>query len=203
MNIQQIFKNKPAILLASGPSLDDNTIKIIEKYKDEYIIFGCNDTYTLCDFIDVFYACDGKWWKVHATSFFEKYKNLQHVYTQDADTATRYKINLVKGKHSNGISTNPQEIHWGSNSGFQQLNLALLMGCSKFILVGYNMQSVAGKTHFFTDRDSSLMRNSPYPTFQKAFKHIQKELKPYIVNCTPNSALSMFRQADLEEELCT
>lgn len=200
MHIKQIYKNKPVILIATGPSLTEEVVEIIRKYKDKYIIFGCNDSYRLIDFLDVFYACDVRWWNKWGDSFREKYPNLP-AYTQSEEHKHSHNLTVVTGKHRSKLSTNPKEIHWGSNSGFQILNLALLFGCSKFILVGYNMQLVDGKSHFFGDHEFPLRSRSPYNKFIAAFQTVQEEVKPYIVNCTPNSALKNFRTNDLEDEL--
>lgn len=202
MNIKQRFKNKPAILIATGPSLTEEVVEVIRKYKDDYVIFGCNDTYRLVDFLDIHYACDKKWWDHHGHKFREKFPELES-WTQSKESAQKYGLNLVEGEHRPRLSTDPTKIHWGSNSGFQQLNLAFLMGCSKFILVGYNMRRDGkNKSHFFGDHPGNLKSSSPYPKFIEAFNLIQKEIKPFIVNCTPESALGMFRKNDLEAELC-
>lgn len=199
--IKQKFKNKPAILIATGPSLTEEVVSVIEKYKDHYVIFGCNDAYKIVDFLDIHYACDKRWWDHNGKDFREKYPNLES-WTQDKASAQKYSLNVIDGVFRPKLSASSNIIHWGSNSGFQQLNIAFLMGCSKFILVGYNMKkSRDGKSHFFGDHPSAMRSNSPYPTFVEAFNSIQKEIKPFIVNCTPDSALRMFRYNDLEEEL--
>lgn len=198
--IQQEFKNKPAILIATGPSLTEEVIETVRKYEKDYVIFGCNNAYEVVDFLDIHYACDKKWWDVHQGPLKKKFPHLR-TYTQDEMAAEVYNLSLIGGQYRGGLSIDSSKIHFGSNSGFQLLNLALLFGCSKFILVGYNMQKVDGKTHFFGDHPHDLKSNSPYPKFVQAFQTIQAELKPLIVNCTPDSALTMFRFNQLEDEL--
>ena len=199
--ITQRFKNKPAILIATGPSLNEEVVEVIRKYKDDFVIFGCNDSYKIVDFLDIHYACDLKWWDYHAREVKELRPDLE-CWTGSETAAKKYGLTYIEGKYVSRLSIDPSIIHWGSNSGYQQLNIAFLMGCSKFILVGYNMKKDSkGKSHFFGDHPKKIRSNSPYPTFVASFNTIQKEIKPYIVNCTPDSALTMFRQNDLEEEL--
>lgn len=198
--IQQEYRNKPAILIATGPSLNEEVVETIREYKNDYIIFGCNDSYVLVDFLDVHYACDLRWWNHHYEIVEELRPGLRKI-TQDEAAAEMYNLELIKGKYKPKLSVDSTHIHYGSNSGYQLLNLAFLMGCNKFILVGYNMQKVANKAHFFGDHPQPMKSNSPYTKFVSAFETIQKEIKPFIVNCTPNSALKNFRYNDLEDEL--
>lgn len=201
MILPPYFKDRPAILMATGPSLTSEVIETVRKYKDNFVILGCNDTYSVVDFLDLHYACDYHWWVEHAESYIEKYPNLLP-YTQSKEASEKWGFHLVEGRGRKGLSINSNYIHWGNNSGYQLLNLALLAGCSKFILVGYNMQVVDGKRHYFGNHPGKLNTLSPYTKFVRQYNTIQKRLKPYIVNCTPNSALTMFRYNNLEDELC-
>lgn len=187
--------------MASGPSLTEEVIETIRPHKDRFIIFGCNDVYKVVDYLDVHYACDTRWWDMWGEDFKEKRPALES-WTQCKTSSEKYNINYIAGRHDKRLSTDPSIIHYGSNSGFQQLNLAFLMGCSIFILVGYNMKAVQGKSHYFGDHPTDLKRNSPYPRFVSAFNTIQSEIKDLIINCTPDSALTNFKQKQLEEILC-
>lgn len=195
------FEGKPAILIATGPSLTEDVVKTIEKYKDNFVIIGCNDSYRIVDFLDIHYACDRRWWQHHGDAFRQKYPELES-YTQCKESAEKYNLIPVEGTSARGLSIDPERIHWGANSGYQILNLALLFGCSKFILVGYNMTVWNNKRHFFGDHPQPINSTSPYTLFVSNYRGIQKELHPYIVNCTPHSALSMFKFNNLEDELC-
>ena len=186
--------------MASGPSLTDEVIETIRPYRDDFVIFGCNDIYKVVDFLDVHYACDTKWWDVWGEDVKERRPNLES-WTPCKPSSEKYKINYIKGEHKEKLSISNKKIHYGSNSGYQQLNLAFLMGCSYFILVGYNMQRVSSKSHYFGDHPKTLQRNSPYHRFTDAFKTIQPEIKELIINCTTNSALTMFKYVELEKAL--
>lgn len=199
--IKQEFKNKPAILIATGPSLTEEVVETIRKYKNDYVIFGCNDSYQLVDFLDIHYACDARWWSHHIEQINSLRPGLRS-WTQHEETSIQYDLNLISGKYEKGLSLSSDLIHYGSNSGYQLLNLALLFGCNKFILVGYNMRAVQGKSHFFGEHPQKIRSTSPYNKFVEAYRQIQSEFKPHIVNCTPDSALTMFRNNNLEDELC-
>lgn len=194
------YPNKKFILCATGPGLTEKVIETIRPYKDDYVIFGINDSYRVIDFLHEHYACDGKWWRQWGDDFRQVCPELSS-WTQDAQMAQQYKLQHSPGKHNKGFSLESNLIHFGSNSGYQALNIAYLMGGCKFILVGYNMQAVDNKKHFFGDHPPGLNSNSPYPSFVKNFDTIQPEIKQLVINCTPNSALTCFEKADLAETL--
>jgi hypothetical protein len=199
MAVSLKYRNKPAILMATGPSLTEEVIETIRSYKDKYAIFGCNDTYAVVDYLDEHYACDTAWWNYHGAKVIRKYPNS---WTQCKNSAEKFKLNYIAGRTVRGLSLDSNLIHYGSNSGYQQLNIAFLMGCSKFILVGYNMGVPEGKQkHYFGDHPTGVNRSSTYDKFIKAYNTIQPEIKELIINCTPDSALTTFKYNDLEKEL--
>lgn len=192
------YRNKKFVMCATGPSLTTEVIETIRKYKDDHVIFGINDSYRSIDFLDEHYACDEKWWKIWGRDFREKYPYLSS--WAYGSNAAEFGVKVIKGFHNTGFSLRQDKVHYGSNSGYQALNIAFLMGGRKFILVGYNMQKTNGKSHFFGDH-LQMNNNSPYNIFIQNYNTIQAPIKDLIVNCTENSALNCFRKGNLEEEL--
>lgn len=196
-----MFPGETAVLMATGPSLTPEVIDTVRKYKNKVKVFGCNDTYSVVDYLDVHYACDGAWWDKHPNVLSTLPPDC-HVWTQEVRTAQALGINYIKGSHNKGLCLDkPDHIHYGSNSGYQQLNLAYHYGIRRFLLVGYNMQPVDGKSHYFGDHPAGLANTSPYDKFLKAFATIPNNIKETIINCTPNSALTFFKYIPLEEAL--
>ena len=81
---------------------------------------------------DVLYGCEPRWWNVHKDcDGFEGVKWSTHDKASSAndkiEIADKYDINIVKGAHGPGFSTDPGLIHYGDNSGFQSVNLAILL----------------------------------------------------------------------------
>lgn len=194
------YPNKCFILCATGPSLTTEVIETIRPYKDNYVIFGINDSYRVIDFLDEHYACDGKWWNQWGSDFRHVYPELSS-WTQDTSSAQKFNLNHTPGRHSKDLSLDSSLIHFGSNSGYQALNIAFLMGGRKFILLGYNMKASKGKKHFFGDHPEGLNKNSPYDSFVKNFNTIRPEIRKLVINCTEDSALDCFVKADLKEIL--
>lgn len=201
--IPALFEGDTAVLFATGPSLTPEVIETVRPYwvTGKVRAFGCNDCYSVIDYLDVHYACDGAWWDKHP----DVLKTLPpdcHVWTQEKRVAEKLGINYIAGSHDKNLCTlRKNHIHFGSNSGFQQLNIAYHYGIEKFLLVGYNMQMVDGKRHYFGDHPQGLSQTSPYNRFVEYFNSISDKIKERIINCTPNSALTEFQYMDLKEAL--
>lgn len=197
--IPEKHKGKQFIMCGTGPSLTPEVIELLRQYKNKYIIFGINDSYRAIDFLDEHYACDGRWWNVWGSDLRSKYPDLSCWCHENK--GTEYKAIKINGAWKPDLSVDPKIIHFGHNSGYQALNIAFLMGGVKFILVGYNMQKVNNLNHYFGNHENGLKNNSPYDKFISSFDTISNKYKEMIVNCTTDSALKMFRLAELKDEL--
>lgn len=190
------------VVAASGPSL---TADVAASCRGETVL-AVNDAYRLFPAAPVLYACDSKWWDVHegCPGFVgEKWSSHGSAEHNDkTECAVRYDLDLVQGHDREGFSLNHSCIHYGSNSGFQAINLAILFGARRIVLVGFDMSS-QGKSHFFGEHPEGLIRNSSYerfiPQFERAARRLPADIK--IINSTPGSALRCFPMMDLEDAL--
>ena len=125
--------------------------------------------------------------------------------TQDVKV-NRSDVMRVPSVDRPGLSLDPMRIHQGGNGGYQALNLAVLMGATKVILLGYDMHATAESKHFHPDHPLGL--NNPYPgLFEKWIQNFRttlddlKKASVTVVNCTPDSALDCFPRVPLEDVL--
>lgn len=182
------------IVAGSGPSLSEAPIDYIKRKSVK--IIAVNDSYQLLPFADVLYACDAKWWDVHngVPEFSgEKWSTHDEGSNKKITTAEKYGLNLVKGESGKGFSVDTSVIHYGDNSGFQAINLAVLLGAKTIFLIGFDMHSKNGR-HFFGNHPEPLTNNVVYERFIKNFdlaaQCLPEGLK--IINCTPDSAIKCF-----------
>jgi len=204
MEVPCLYPNETAVLFATGPSLTPEIVEQVRPYHESGRVraFGCNDSYLLVDYLDVHYACDDCWWDYNGITCLKGLPSNCHVWTQSEKSSIKFKINHIPGSHNSGLYIKDRNhIHFGSNSGFQLLNLAYHYGVRRFILLGYNMGPVNNKRHFFGNHPGNMNKDSPYETFRIEFNRIQKDIKSSIVNCTVNTSLTCFRQSDLLTEL--
>lgn len=89
-------------------------------------------------------------------------------------------------------------MHEGRNSGYQVLNLVVLMGAARVLLLGYDMRHIEGRKHWHGDHPKKLA--NPQATFlaecARAYDTIQP-LSCEVLNCTPGSAIRRFPFVDL------
>lgn len=190
------------MVAATGPSL---TPKVAEAVRGHRCI-AVNDAYKLLPFSDVLYACDGSWWNVHAgcPGFAgEKWSSHGTGYNDKLATAQKYGLQLVSGAEKEGFSLEPSLIYYGSNSGFQAVNLAILFGATRIVLVGFDMSVRSGKRHFFGDHPAPLRNSANYANFIRPFERAAKTLPSHItiLNATPGSALRCFPMVKLDDAL--
>lgn len=205
------WASKPCIIAASGPSL---TPDVAEQCRAAHAagthnVAVVNDAFKLLPFADLLYACDQAWWNVHNgcpqfqgqkwSSQHHRMENRQPVNEKRA-VAKKYNLQLIHGRHADGFCFEPGVIHYGSNSGFQCVNLILQFGATEIILVGFDMRSVNGKRHFFGNHPRPLNNTANYeqwvPHFAKAAKTMPSHIR--IINATPDSAIKCFPMMDLK-----
>jgi hypothetical protein len=167
-------------------------------------VIAVSDAWRLMPWADALYSCDGHWWDLHTPAFAGEKWSSHHAPGNDKlAAAERHGLTLVRGQASKGFSVDPACIHYGSNSGFQAVNLALLFGVVRIILVGFDMRLVAGRSHFFGDHPAGLRRTSSHQNFIRAFEVAAASLPGgiEICNATRESALRCFPGIDLDRAL--
>lgn len=191
------------VVAATGPSLSP---AVAERCVGQHVV-AVNDAYRLFPWAEVLYACDPDWWEVHqGCPGFAGEKWSSHDVINNNNklaTAARYGLRLVGGRAEEGFSLDPTVIHYGQTSGFQAINLALLMGARRAVLVGFDMHT-RGPRHFFGDHPEPLSNYMRFETVVPVFRRAAAQLPAgvEIVNCTPGSALDCFPMMPLEEGLC-
>lgn len=204
--IEPRWRNELCIVIATGPSLTIEVAEYIAQHRNGNRCIAINSAYERAAHADICYACDAKWWIAYrgAEGFAgERWSSHHPTGDRKIEVAERYGINLVAGYRQNSFSMKPDTIHYGSNSGFQAVNLAILLGAKPIILVGFDMRKVDGKRHYFGDYKFGLRNGDLYQSWAQIFETAAKSLPPevQIINATPGSALTCFPMRRLEDVL--
>ena len=155
---------------------------------------------------DHLYGCDYRWWKYHIGSISDLYEG--RCWTQDIqweDTGKKvdpaqWGITQLTSLERPGLSIAEGIIHQGKNSGYQAVNLALLLGAERIIMLGFDMGMAAGKRHFFGEHPQPMNMASNYADFIKKFETIKPaEYGVEIWNVSRNTALKCFPIYDLDD----
>jgi len=113
---------------------------------------------------------------------------------------------MLKNYHAESValSVKPNGLQTGMNSGYQAINLAVLLGVTTIVLLGFDMKPARdGKMHWFGDHP---LKTNP-AVFSAMLQHFPKTLSPLrqlgveVINCTPDSALTCYRKEGLDETL--
>jgi len=188
---------KAIVIIAGGPSLTREDVEYVEKQDAD--ILGINDAYRICKRLDYLYACDRRWWNWHWT----RVNEIKCRKFALEDMEHRDGIEQMKNGGISGLSFEWPYLRTGKNSGYQAINLAILLGYKKLILLGYDMQHDNGKVHWFGDHPKPL-NNAPLKIFKAWMKFYDSMPVPEdieIINCSRETALTCFPRMELKDAL--
>ncbi len=153
---------------------------------------------TFKDFlVDAWIACDPAWHKHYGQvrGGFRKYH-------WDANICRDNKYIHIPGIWADGLSDNPECIHYGHSSSYQALGIAVLLGCGPIYLAGFDMK-YEGKRHYFSELSDKPGEYPEHLRKQSAFDGLIKQFETIvhgdIFNVTEGSALNHFPFVGLED----
>lgn len=226
------WKGRTAVLIAGGPSLTTEDVEIVRQARmaDRVRVIVVNDAYLLAPWADAHYAGDRRWHGWHTAGIEKPALGLTAAQVaarwrafagQKAavEWGTEYPTpqpnaviedetvhllgNLHEPYHGEGLSLNPERIVTGRHSGFQALNLAVLAGASRVLLLGYDgAPAQDGRTHWHGGHPVASAGIFEY--IRASFSAAEAQLAAAgveVVNCSPGSAINSFPKSPLAEAL--
>lgn len=218
------WAGKTAILFGGGPSL---TLEQVETacqacQNGRCKAIAVNDAYLVAPWANVLYAADSTWWAWHSAGVakpalnltaeqvrarFEAFPGERCSIQCSGANVDDARIHLLRNRnypnHGTGLSLNPTELVTGRNGGWQALNLAVLAGAKKIILLGIDGRPAAdGRTHW----SGGHPRPTPeaaYAEYRRAWADGEKAIKAAgvrVINASPSSAVG-FEKMALEDAL--
>lgn len=219
------WTGKTTVLIAGGPSLALDQIAQVEAARaaDRIRVIAINDAFLWAPFADILYAADSQWWLwtqkgtakpgigLSAKQVAEKYEafpgercSIQHAGAYVTDPRVHKLKNLHFPHHGDGLSLNPRYLVTARNSGYQAINLAVLAGSRRLLLLGYDGRAANdGRSHWFGEH--------PVPTpavvyehFRKGFSAGEKHLAQAgvtVLNCSPGTYIDSFPKVSLQDAL--
>lgn len=187
---------KTCAIIASGPSAADHDMSVL----DNIDVIAINDSWQLYKKAKILYACDRRWWEYH--NFVPEFKGLKYTQNKGWGEECPKDLIVLESENKSGLCKGEGKIYNGSNSGHQAINLAVNLGYTKLILIGYDCRVIDNKSHWFGDHPGKLNKKSPYDLFIKAFNVLAMDLKKEgieVINCSEHSAINCFEKGDLYE----
>lgn len=175
------WSGETVVIVGSGPSVRATNFELVRKHR----VIAINLSWRLAPWADILYGSDGIFW----TQYKGVPKFSGRKFTSSPYAADRFDLELVFTS--------------GNNSGIRAIWFAAELGASRIVLVGFDMHARQG-SHWHENYDEPLrnpgdseMRvwGMEYALYRKKFAALD------IVNCTPNSALTCFKQLPLNEAL--
>jgi hypothetical protein len=202
--VPRLFPGSTVVCLGSGPSL---RAEDVDACRGRAVVIAVNDTYKLAPWADVMYACDNKWWGWADKNYkgnHPKFHECEAHRNGQKYTLKPYPgVQLLRHTGGYGLDLDPSAVRTGFNSGYQAINLAVHLGASRIVLLGYDMrvdQKRRSRDHFFGQHPDHTV--PPVAACLTAFKTLVKPLAEVgveIVNCTSGSALVSFPMRPLAE----
>ena len=185
------------VCVATGPSL---TADDVTYCRDKAFVIAINDAYRLAPWAGLVYGCDAKWWNWHKEV--AKWPCLKFG-LKAVDLNFPAGVALLENTGITGLERKPTGLRNGKNSGYQAINVAVHLGASRILLLGYDMKlGPGGRSHFFGEHPDGL--KPTISNFVGLFESIVEPLKKRhieVVNCSRQTALTCFPRMPIEAAL--
>jgi hypothetical protein len=192
---EPLFKGETIFCLASGPSL---TAEVCERVRGRRAI-AVNSSAVLAPLASVLFFTDSGWYEPRR----ELVANWGGLVISMSRTAKRElpdKVKRVQGQGDPqalpGFSRGPGVIQQGRSSGHTAVSLAIALGASRVVLLGYDMRFVEGREHFHGEysgpRDVGIYEREFLPGFA-GWNEAAGAVGVEVLNATDGSALREFR----------
>jgi hypothetical protein len=195
--VEKLWPKSTIVCLGTGPSL---TQADVDFCRGKARVIAVNNAHEIAPWADVLYAADAKWWRrFNGVPAFRglKYSILPNS-SQRNFRPEFPDIRLLGNTGMRGLERDPSALRTGCNSGYQAINLAVHLGATQIVLLGYDMHG----DHYFGSHPDKA--KPPFALCLSAFPTLVAplaEIGVSIVNCTPGSALTCFPMAPLSSVL--
>lgn len=207
------WKGETAFIIGGGPSVNAVDLGPI-KHRN---VLGINNAYKLGEWVDVVFAMDCNWWlgtpeqtDGHYLLADDTWGPLYYhpaikvTQCQRLNKARYPNVHTLKVEQHEGIDTRPGKIACYKHSGHGAINLAVKLGATRLVLVGFDMQKRPQGHNWHSDHTKPV----PDDIYQKRFiPALRSTVKPLrergveVINACPDSALIDWPRMSLEEYL--
>lgn len=221
-----LWRDYPVAILAGGPSLTPAQFERVRiaRAADLLRVIAVNDSYLLAPWADLHYAADAKWHRWHREGVAkpalgltaEQVRELWRAFPgerasiQSSEQCADPRVKLLRNAHApaadngSGLSRDPGYLVTGWNSGFQALNLAILAGSRRVLLLGFDAAPGPNGASHWHGGHPSAGGSKRFELWRRAFSAAEEAIRAAgvtVINCSPASAIESFQKAALEEVL--
>ncbi len=190
------------VIMASGPSFTRHDAAAISGLGARVRSIAVSDQFRLAPWADLLYSCDARWWDYHWPRGASEFAGLKVALDPDV---TQPGVRLLENTGEAGFDPAPHALRTGMNSGYQAVHLAVHLGVSTIVLVGFDMQpGEDGRTHNFGSHPPGLAVAAPYEEFAAHFDGLKEPLAARgieVVNASPRSKVTTWPHVPLTDAL--
>lgn len=194
------WTGRTVVVIGSGPSLTTSHVRHVARavLSDVCHVVAVNDAVYLAWWADWLHGCDFKWWNWNIQSV----QHFAGIRTTTSDGVPRtWGAQHLRVTGELGYDPEPGCVRHGSNGAYQAVHSAMQCHASRVILLGVDC-NVAGGAHYFGHHPDTMVPD--WGDIARKFHALvepARDLGCDIVNCSPLSAVTAFRMADITTEL--
>lgn len=205
VTVERLWHGETAVVIGGGPSL---TPEDVNYCRGKARVIAIKEAHELAPWADAVYACDEHWWRFHKG--LPSFAGLKFGLEPAPLYLTQYEdweVQLLRNTGMDGLELEPSGLRTGQNSGYQAIGLAVHLGVSRIVLLGFDMWTAEdGRQNWFQGHAGRrpYHQPTPYPVFHHFFQTIAEPLQAAgveVINCSRFSMLRVFPMRPLEEVL--
>lgn len=211
--VRRAWESDVVVCIGGGPSLTQEQVDFV---RGKARVIAINSAYLRAPWADVLYFADGpdRWYGWHCDrAEFQAFagekvtieacmpglqdKGTPHERKRVPDTS----VHILKNLGVEGLSGDQCGLFNGRNSGYQAINLAVLAGALRIVLLGYDMRHQGGRDHWEGGGHPIATPEAELKYYAKRFATLEQPLKALgveVVNASPGSALDVFPRIPLD-----
>jgi hypothetical protein len=189
------------VILASGPSLTFEDVEYVKN--SDAAVITVNTTFKIAPWADVHYSNDNDWYETYLPEMLRDCEGrLICGYPKPFSSMVE---TIPYDTSLSDLSFDGRRLCWGGNSGFAAINLAIMLGAKKIVLLGYDHDWTDGNSHHHGDHPKHLQHKKPgfhrwTPWHERAAVTMKKK-GIEIYNCTPTTNLRSYPIVPLRQVL--
>jgi hypothetical protein len=205
--IAPVWRGRTVVLLGGGPSLGAAEFERVgrARRRDDCRVVAINNAYARCPDADVLYFADSRWWEWHRErAGFREFRGQRCSIEGTGSTVDSPDVHILRNAGTGdeapgGLSTRPDALTTGANSGYQAIGFAIAAGASRIILLGYDMQYTGGRSHWHDGHPIKSNEGTYKSVFRSTFDKLKTDVP--IINASASTALTCFPRATIESLL--
>lgn len=185
------------VCVGGGPSL---TLADLTACRSSSRILAINDACRLVPDADVIFAADVQWWRDHPEA--QNCAGLKYTFAPTGPHPPAGIIPLAR-TGIEGLEMDPSGLRSGGHSGYAAINLAVHLGATRIVLLGYDMQpGPEGQHHWFGEHpNGSHPRYAQWIDLYANLFHLLLERHIWIGNASRETAITGIPRVCLEMAL--